>query len=179
MRAVATAFALALLVSGCDGGGDPRPEDRPGTSEAPVDDRTPAERLGLTTGWGPSRAELERAARAVHGLPLPQLAGQVIVARYAGTAAPVSLVRRLHLGGVVVFSDNVVSTGQVRTMTVRLRREVGRPLIVSVRLPTSRDMRSAISPPRAMTPSKAVRREARISSISRALAGSPSVGEGR
>ncbi len=137
MRAVAAALALAVLVSGCDGGGGTsrdRPDaDRP-DARATTEPRTPAERLGLTTGWGPSRAELERAARLVHELPLPSLAGQVIVARYAGTAAPVGLVRRLHLGGVVVFSDNVVSTGQVRAVNARLRRDVRRPwpLLVSV-----------------------------------------------
>ncbi len=131
-RAAALVSAGALLagglLGGCDGG---RSDDEPGPggsrSQAAPEPPTPAERLGLVTGWGPTRAELERAARLVHQLPLPALAGQVIVARYAGTEAPVDLVRRLHLGGVIVFSDNVVSAGQVRAVTARLRREVRRP----------------------------------------------------
>ena len=137
MRAGVVALALALAVSGCTSGG-PTSEDGAGpgqgSTSARPDPPTPAERLGLRTGWGPTRPELERAARLVHALPLPQLAGQVIVARYAGTAAPSVVVRRLHLGGVIVFSDNVVSTGQVRAMTGRLRREVRRPwpLLVGV-----------------------------------------------
>ena len=49
----------------------------------------------------------------------------------------------------------------VRPWTV-IRRSISskRPLIVSVRLPTSREMRSATSPPRPMTSSKAARRGA-------------------
>ena len=133
----AIALAVAAGVGGCDLGGSPRDPhgsgDGPSGSAAP-DPPTPAERLGLVTGWGPTRAELERAARLVHALSLPDLAGQVIVARYAGTAAPTALVKRLHLGGVIVFSDNVVSTQQVRAVTARLRHDVRRPwpLLVGV-----------------------------------------------
>jgi beta-N-acetylhexosaminidase len=134
----ALALTLAAGLAACDGdplGGGPTGDGAgPSASPAPPDPPTPAERLGLVTGWGPTRPELERAARLVHALPLPALAGQVIVARYSGTAAPVGLVRRLHLGGVIVFADNVVSTAQVRGTTATLRREVRRPwpLLVGV-----------------------------------------------
>ena len=40
---------------------------------------------------------------------LRERAGQVIVARYAGTTAPTRMVKDLHLGGVVVFSENVAA----------------------------------------------------------------------
>ena len=56
----------------------------------------------------------------------------MIVADYSGTAAPVDLVRRLHLAGVIAFADNVSSARQVRAANLRLRRELRRPLVVSV-----------------------------------------------
>ena len=61
--------------------------------------RTPAEKLGLATGWGPTAAELDLAARIVRRMRLPDLAGQVIVADWSGTAAPVTLVRRCTWAG--------------------------------------------------------------------------------
>ena len=81
---------------------------------------------------GSDRAELDRAARLTGRLSLPELAGQVIVADYSGTTAPVGLVRRLHLAGVIAFADNVSSAQQVRAVNLRLRRELRRPLVVSV-----------------------------------------------
>ena len=131
---------LLLAVAGCAGQdepADPAPSPSMVTSgAAPATPTTPSasERLGLTTGWGPTRRQLDRAARAVRDLSLEQLAGQTIVARYDGTAAPTALVRDLHLGGVVVFSDNIGSTDQIRDVNEQLRREVRRdwPLWVSV-----------------------------------------------
>lgn len=128
-RAVPVLLALGLTASACSG--DPAadrpaaPADEP-AAEAPTPP-TPAERLGLVEGWGPTQAELERAARLVGRMPLPDLAGQVIVAEWSGTAAPVQLVRRLHLGGVIAFSGNVASTGQVRAVNAALERAVRRP----------------------------------------------------
>jgi beta-N-acetylhexosaminidase len=51
----------------------------------------------------------------------------VIVAEWRGTAAPVQMVRRLHLGGVIAFSDNVASTAQIRSVNAALARAVRRP----------------------------------------------------
>ena len=65
----------------------------------------------------PSAGETRRAAARVDAMSLPELAGQVIVANYEGTSAPVALVRPLHLGGVIVFTENVTSTGQIRRST--------------------------------------------------------------
>lgn len=83
--------------------------------------------LGIETGWGPSEREIARAVRLVSRLPLRDLAGQVIVASYSGTAAPVDLVRRLHLGGVITFPGNVAGTDQIRRVNRRLQRGVERP----------------------------------------------------
>ncbi len=95
---------------------------------------TPAEKLGLVEGWGPSAGELNRAATVVSSMRLPDLAGQVIVAKWAGTEAPVDMVRRLHLGGVIAFADNVASTAQIRGVNATLNRAVRRrwPLFLSV-----------------------------------------------
>ena len=95
---------------------------------------TPSEELGLTEGWGPDRAELDRAARATGRMLLPDLAGQVIVAEWRGTSAPVDMVRGLHLGGVIAFDSNVVSAAQVEGVNTALTRKVGRkwPLFLGV-----------------------------------------------
>ncbi|MDN4173136.1 glycoside hydrolase family 3 N-terminal domain-containing protein [Nocardioides sp. SOB77] len=135
-RALVAAVAAVGLVAGCtDDGGTPpgdRPGDRPAAEQAPPP--SPSERLGLAPGWGPTRAELDRAARRVGRLRLPDLAGQLIVARYAGTRAPSELVRRLHLGGVVVFDENVAGPEALRGAMRTLQRDARRgwPLMTAV-----------------------------------------------
>ena len=85
-----------------------------------------AEPLPIGTGWGPSRRTIERARAAVGRMSLRERAGQVIVAHYPGTAPPVGLVRRLHLGGVVLFDGNVASNDQVRASNRALQQSVRR-----------------------------------------------------
>lgn len=85
-----------------------------------------AEPLPIGTGWGPSKRTVERARAAVGRMTLRERAGQVIVAHYPGTAAPVDLVRRLHLGGVVMFDQNVASNDQVRASNRALQAAVRR-----------------------------------------------------
>ncbi|PUA81748.1 glycoside hydrolase family 3 protein [Nocardioides currus] len=131
-RVVPLVLALSLLGSACSGDGDPGPDDQssggtPSASASATTPPTPAERLGLVEGWGPTTAELERAARLVGRMRLPDLAGQVIVAEWRGTAAPVEMVRNLHLGGVIAFADNVASTQQIGAVNATLRRAVRRP----------------------------------------------------
>ena len=135
-----TAVALALvasLLAGCSDGDAPEPGADPSTpapSSAEPAPPTPAEQLGLATGWGPSARELDLAAGVVRRMRLPDLAGQVIVADWSGTAAPVKLVRSLHLGGVIAFDDNIASTAQIRTVNRTLERQVPRrwPMFLSV-----------------------------------------------
>lgn len=152
-RLAAACCAVVLLAVGCSGDGSPGPEeDTPADSaspgadtpqgpggegsegtESPEADRpSAAERLGLEPGWGPSEEALDRAARRTGEMSVPELAGRVIVARYDGTEAPVSLVTDLGLGGVIVFADNVTSADQVRASNRRLRQEVDRPLLIGV-----------------------------------------------
>jgi beta-N-acetylhexosaminidase len=80
------------------------------------------EPLPIRTGWGPTADEIERARALVADLSLKERAGQVIVARYRGTTAPTGLVGGLHLGGVVLFSDNIRSNDQVRGAIRALQR---------------------------------------------------------
>jgi len=139
---VATTAALALmagLLVGCSSEDAPHPGAAAGPAGADPTSATPrpptpAEKLGLATGWGPTARELDDAARVVHRMRLPDLAGQVIVAEWSGTAAPVRLVRSLHLGGVIAFDDNVASTAQIRSVNRTLERDVPRrwPLFLSV-----------------------------------------------
>lgn len=84
------------------------------------------EPLPVPTGWGPSRRTIARARSAVGAMTLRERAGQVIVAHYGGTAPPVDLVRRLHLGGVVLFDHNVAGNDQVRASNRALQESVRR-----------------------------------------------------
>ncbi len=138
LRVLTALVAAVALLAGCST--SPEPDSQAalsaqrddGSPATPV--QTPAERLGLVTGWGPDQAQLDRAAQAADEMSTKELAGQVIVASYAGTKAPVDLVRRLGLGGVIAFSDNVTSARQIRTVNRRLRSVHGRewPLLLAV-----------------------------------------------
>ena len=104
------------------------------TTEAPT---RSAQRLGIRTGWGPTRAEIDQAYARVSRMSLPEKAGQVIVARYDGTGAPTEMVNGLHLGGVIVFDENISSNDQLRRSNRTLQEaatEAGRqwPVFIGV-----------------------------------------------
>lgn len=131
--------AMVATATACSGGGGASPgtDDearRAAANGTPTVPPTPSEALGLVEGWGPDRAELDRAAKIVGRMPLPDLAGQVIVADWQGTAAPVKLVRDLHLGGVIAFDSNVASAAQIKGVNSALTRQVHRkwPLFLGV-----------------------------------------------
>ncbi|MBA2560001.1 MAG: beta-N-acetylhexosaminidase [Propionibacteriales bacterium] len=86
------------------------------------------------TGWGPTEREWRAAQRAAAGMSNRALAGQVIVARYTGTAAPRAFVARYHLGGVIVMADNVASVEAVTQSNAELQRGRDRswPLVLAV-----------------------------------------------
>jgi len=156
-RTAAAVLGLALLLASCSDQGGSSPVDRaersadetttaptspsPSRSSeaAPTPRRQPQARSAgeLEAGWGPTRGELDRARRIVRRMSLPELAGQVIVAEYDGRKAPASLVNRLHLGGVIVMSDNIGTTDQLRRSNRALQaaaREAGRrwPVFIGV-----------------------------------------------
>jgi beta-N-acetylhexosaminidase len=138
-RLTAAAAALGLLVTGAcsdgsDSGGEPTSQDEPSQSPSEPTEPDPTTDPGAPTGWGPTRGEVAEARQAVDGLSLRELAGQVIVAAYTGTEAPVELVEQHHLGGVIVMSENVASVDAVADAMRTLRDEVPRdwPLWLSV-----------------------------------------------
>src|SRR6478735_9407716 len=131
-------LVLVASLAACDGqdpsGDEEKTAESTAATSTPTVQPTPSEELGLAEGWGPTVAELDRAARIVGRMKLPDLAGQVIVADWQGTDAPVRMVRDLHLGGVIAFSANVASAEQVRAVNRALTRQVPRtwPLFLGV-----------------------------------------------
>lgn len=120
--------------SGTADGPEAGPTDGP--QAAPTTTLRPR-RSRTAEDWGPSPAELRRARRVAARMPLPRLAGQVIVAEYDGRQAPTALVNGLHLGGVIVMADNIGSTDALRRSNRTLQRsarEAGRrwPVFVAV-----------------------------------------------
>ena len=132
---LAAVAALTTLAAGCSSGSSEpaSPDARDGASapsssvsvaveeqpEAAVDPDTPL-------AWGPTAGELAEARALVEDWTSEQLAGQVLVGRYAGTdpEVPATLVRDLHLAGVCVTADNVVDEAQVRATTAAIEAAV-------------------------------------------------------
>lgn len=84
------------------------------------------------TAWGPTLATMADARAAVEAMPLEQLAGQVIVARYAGADGRNAhrSVTAWHLAGVIVMADNVGTLEQVAGTAAAVHAAVradGRP----------------------------------------------------
>jgi beta-N-acetylhexosaminidase len=89
-------------------------------------------------------------------LPLEQVVGQKVVTAFEGTEPSGRLLRRLrtgHLGGVVLFSQNVTSPVQLRRLTKRIRNAAARggnpPPLVAVDQEGGLVKRLAWAPPRA------------------------------
>jgi beta-N-acetylhexosaminidase len=158
-RTLCSLVAAVALAAGCSATGGPsaRPaSDQPRSDRSTT--RTPGAGAGSTTplrsprptpgaaaersravapagpGWGPTRAQMRQARAAVGRMSLREKAGQVIVARYNGTGSPTALVRRYHLGGVIVMGDNIASVAAVRRSNARLQRSDDRrwPLFIGV-----------------------------------------------
>ncbi len=118
------ALLAGVLVAGCSA-------SDPGGSAAPSPEPTPREAGSATspdpdrpTSWGPTVGEVEHARDLVSAMSTEELAGQVIVGRYAGTdpEVPAQLVRDHHLAGVCVTSTNVADEGQVRATAAAVSR---------------------------------------------------------
>jgi beta-N-acetylhexosaminidase len=106
----------------------------------------------VSTGWGPTAGEWRRAARVADHMTLPQLAGGLIVASYRGTTAPVDLVRRLDLGGVIVSATNVSSVAAQGEANRRLQEATSRPWPVTIAVDQEGGRVSRIGPPMTQFP---------------------------
>jgi beta-N-acetylhexosaminidase len=145
-----TAVVVGCLVCACTPE-DPAPESTPASSsnldptttpsplatDDPASDDDPQvghSDAGAASKGGPSKGELARAAHIFSRLPDRQLVGQLFVAGYRGAEAPVDLVRRYHLGGVITMPRNVVSVAGVAAANEELQTSSHRPwpLVISV-----------------------------------------------
>ncbi|MET9018707.1 glycoside hydrolase family 3 N-terminal domain-containing protein [Actinopolymorpha sp. NPDC004070] len=150
-RAVVLALLL-IMATACGGAGDggdrgaaggadhgARKDQKTNPASGPSRD-TPTRVARPDTSalaWGPTKAEWHRAQQIVAGMSASQKAGQVIVAGFQGTEAPIESLRKYHVGGVIVMGYNISSLAQVRSVNAALHAEArkeGRtwPLLVGV-----------------------------------------------
>lgn len=134
-RAVLVGVAAVLVVSvaGCrphatDGAGGPLP-----SGPSPTGTTGPTGGPSKPTGWGPTVGEWQAAQQAADRMSDEELAGQVIVADYSGTTAPVALVREYHLGGVIELGNNIATTAGVIAANRELQASDDRswPLVIA------------------------------------------------
>lgn len=133
-RLVASAAVTVLLAAGCAAPSDPATAPGGSDPSGPAATAQPdgSEDAAVATdpdeplGWGPTVGELDEARELVATYSSEQLAGQVIVGRYAGTdpEVPARLVRDLHLAGVCVTADNVLDEAQVLATTAAVSEAV-------------------------------------------------------
>ncbi len=133
----ALAGALALAASGCSGSHGPTsptagsspttPSDS--ASSTPADQTTAAARAAEAVqgpAATPTAAQLEALrgqAKLIAKLSPSQLAGQRVIYSYNGLSAPsglLSLISRGEVGGVIFFSFNISSEGQLRSVIAKM-----------------------------------------------------------
>jgi beta-N-acetylhexosaminidase len=112
------AFAAGLVLGA--GAGEERDEPRGGDPLS-----------GRNTVLPPA-GEQEAGEQPVDRLSLRRRVGQLVVLRFAGTAAPgyvLDALREQRAAGVILFRDNVTSPAQLRALTRSLRRAGGDPIV--------------------------------------------------
>ena len=113
VAAALAAFAVGIL-AGARSGGEEEPRRVREAAQPPT--------------AAPAPAPVDR-------LTLRQQVGQLILMRFAGTAAPDhvrEVLRERRAAGVILFRDNVATPAQLRALTRRLRRAGGRRVIVAL-----------------------------------------------
>ncbi|UFU02364.1 beta-N-acetylhexosaminidase [Ruania suaedae] len=144
LAALATAGALALAGCTSPTGQEAAPSGSPSPSASPTEEPTPEPSdspspTSESLAWGPTEDDVAAATEVAAGMSPGEVAGQVILARFPGTD-PADAAARLseyHLGGLVVFGNNVASTEQVAATAEAVQEaqaQSGRdwPAIVSV-----------------------------------------------
>ncbi|MDO9378055.1 MAG: glycoside hydrolase family 3 N-terminal domain-containing protein [Nocardioidaceae bacterium] len=114
-RTATAALSACLLAGGLSAATAP-------TSATPT-----SARPDRATSWGPTRAEVREARKYVDDLSISELAGQVVVARYAGPGSPEKFIADRHLGGVTMFADNITSVEQIKGVNEGLQATNDRP----------------------------------------------------
>lgn len=128
-RTGALLVALALTASACSGddGDDGSADPSPDRSNEPSASTEPTSDGGKSTSWGPTADEMDKARSYVDDLSIDELAGQLVIATYDGTEAPVDLVRDLHLGGLIAMEPNIESVDQISDVNETLQDKAKRP----------------------------------------------------
>ena len=152
------AALLVLAACGGDTGNEPapKPQEDPDAAGSPTSEPMPSLTPTPTAtrlAWGPTEEQYAEAQELVAAMSVEERAGQVIIARFGGTAAPVELVNRLHLGGVIVMADNVESSDQVHTLIDDLDSANARPFPLIVGVDQEGGRVARIGPPATEFPS--------------------------
>lgn len=136
-------IVAAAVLAGCGGGA--APSDVAGSSASPpVVTGSSSERPAALAATTPNSPAPESAGRMSVGRPDPirrrvaamtlrNKVRQLIVTSFGGTAAPTRLIRRVHPGGLIYFSGNLVDRDQIRAMSQRAQRvsrRTGEPLLI-------------------------------------------------
>lgn len=123
-RVLAPAAVMAVLALAACSGGEPPQASQPSAPDSAAG--APTTDPDAPTGWGPTEGELAEAAAMVADWDARQLAGQLIVGRYAGTdpQVPADLVRRHRLAGIQITSSSILSRDQLVATTDAVSRAV-------------------------------------------------------
>ncbi|MFV0426970.1 MAG: glycoside hydrolase family 3 N-terminal domain-containing protein [Beutenbergiaceae bacterium] len=122
-------LAVALLLVGCSPQTVPEPAPADVTlaqTVGPSPSSQPSPSPPPALAWGPTQSQLQQAMDEAAQLSDEAAAGQVIVARYDGTepATAAQMVTDYQLGGVILFSQNIVSLDQVSATSAAVQEAV-------------------------------------------------------
>ncbi|MEO3798791.1 beta-N-acetylhexosaminidase [Nonomuraea sp. B1E8] len=139
-RRIATAGVLTIALAACAGGGGSAGTTPPGGKAAPPTQSTPQRPPQTPDKPDPVKSALAEmsVAEKVGQLFMPVLYGTSASsvsgenhARY-GAQTPAKVIRKYHLGGVILFPQNVKSSRQVVGLTNGMQRAAkGVPLLVA------------------------------------------------
>ncbi|GAA5518926.1 beta-hexosaminidase [Demequina sediminis] len=120
MRIAALALAAALALGACTPATDarPLPTATDPASAAPASSPSP-DPVPTTLTWGPTHETWQQALADARALPLERVAAQVMVVDLASPDPAVAsdLVRRHHVGGVILMGGSAPSAEAVATLT--------------------------------------------------------------
>ncbi|MFB4288256.1 beta-N-acetylhexosaminidase [Nonomuraea sp. ATR24] len=143
VRRIGAASVLTIALAACSGGGGAATAAPPAQQSAQQPAQPPATGGEPATSAPPSAQDPVK--RVLAGLSTEQKVGQLFMPVLYGTAAdtvsgenqarygaqtPAKVIRKYHLGGVILFPANVRTTAQVVELTNGMQRASGLPLLV-------------------------------------------------